>query len=62
MLVGLVVPSNIGLDTKNMIVGGLEEEKCQNTHFSSDSIVYINLGVDEMYLSPTSLIFVTKVI
>ena len=45
-----------------MIVGGLEEEKCQNTHLSSDSIVYVNLGVDEMYLSPTSLIFVTQVI
>ena len=48
MLVGLVVPENIYFDTKIIIVGGPEGEKCENMHLFSELSVYGNLGVDEM--------------
>ena len=62
MLVGLVAPENIGFYTKIMIVGSPEEEKCQNTHFPFMRIVSVKLGVDEMFSSLTSLIFVAQAI
>ena len=54
------MPENIGFDTKIMIVGGPEVKKCQNTYFHYDRGFYVNLGVDEMFASLTSLIFVTQ--
>ena len=56
------MPENIGFDTKIMIVGGPEVKKCQNTYFHCDRGFYVNLGVDEMYTSLTSLVFVTQII
>ena len=53
---------NIGFDTKIMIVGGPEVKKCQNKYFNCDRGFYVNLGVDEMYTSLTSLVFVTQII
>ena len=60
MLDGLVAPSNIGLDTKIIIVGGLEEEKCKNTHFPLIQAISVKFGVDEIFLSLTSLIYVAQ--
>ena len=50
----------MGLDTKIMVVGGLEEEKCQNTHFPLIQAISVKLGVDEIFSSLTSLIYVAQ--
>ena len=50
----------MGLDTKIMIVVGLEEEKCQNTHFPPIQAISVKLGVDEIFSSLASLIYVAQ--
>ena len=50
----------MGLDTKIMIVGSLEEEKYRNTHFPFIRAVSVKLGVDEIFSSLTSLIYVAQ--
>ena len=60
MLVGLVVSENICLDTKIMIMRGPEVEIEQNMYFHYYQGVYVNLGVDEMFSSLTSLIYVAQ--
>ena len=62
MLVEFVNPENIYFDTKILIVGCLEVKIYQILWFSSKRGVCENLGVDEMFLHLTTLIYASQTI
>ena len=60
MLVEFVNPENIYIDTKIMVVGCLEVKIYPILWFSSKRGVYEKLGVHEMFLRLTTLIYASQ--